>query len=1647
MPKNVTPDAKSPVIDPMEVSEESTHSGEVADTQVIRICLDEVIGKKLDQILEAVTNIEKHMSSIGTISGKDQIRPSNRKRNNTSEVGPPKKKREDSVCFLCNANHRAIDCPTYLTPTERERTQLTEVCVAEVNKVSDVQHSSKPSSKNKDSNKDKRDNHLLPGRPTPWRSTQCVFCKEDHETSTCTLSVEEKKEAVDRNRLCRNCLRRNHKVHECRSKFVCNTCQRKHHSSICDTRKKMDSIINFLESKASTDENLNHDLQHKSANTIDTIDTITVNFSVVSDPDYKLPFLQLQTPSGAILNALIDSGATTSIISKTTVQRLHCPVHQQRLINFKGFISSSGPQKINFYSLDILDKEGKIWNTIIPEYEQLPTVIKTPVFTAEDTTFLRTHSIDPKQLMTLKKFNGKPIDLIIGNNILSSILATSTRLVLPSGRIVEDTCLGYITHPSPIPHELRATHTSDTNRVLSTSCEESFIHTIDTADYVQAESEEGLWVESDKTHNEITSVKLDKLLEQLSDLETLGVEPPTAVQSKQTLDQELINKFQATAIKDKDNKIYVQFPFNGKEANLNDNYLVAVKRLCALMRKLSNAKDLKAYDDIIQQQLQAGIIELVPEEEKHIGPHYHIPHRVIVKLDSLTTKLRIVLDASSHMRNELSLNNCMHPGPSILKSIVGILLRARTKLFLLIADIEKAFHQVHVQPKHRNVTKFLWLKDPIKPVTDDNIITYRFTRIPFGITSSPFLLAITILSYMELYPHPLNSKITENLYVDNVLLAVDTLEELADSQQGSKEIFRKMHMNLREYLCNSPEIMKLIPECDRAKVSTCKLLGLMWNSISDTLTLKIAKPPAGIPTKRQLASFQASTYDPMGFVSPLVVPVKSLMAEVWKTTTKWKDPIPDHLLPQWEKVKAMFTDTSYTIPRLVTPPGGKFQKVTLVMFSDASKDHYATCAYLRFEYSGNRVHTQLIFSRTRMRPSNNPHLTIPRMELLGVLIASSAAATIIKELNIAITSVTFLCDNTAVLHWVVQQNSENKWVQTRVQTINNTIRNIQDQQIQTKIRYVPTDQNPADIPTRGASLSKIKNSTLWNHGPDFLQQSEEFWPKDLDDAPSGPKEFHCFVIDGNQPTQSSPSVQISEIPTEYTSIVPYNRTNSLTRLVTTMQKVMRWIHKVVLKRNQRKKTAPYIWKSQTMTRYTLAAIASNEVSKRLIAHNFIISDHYQDAEQRLNSPPLVSPQIHKGQDGIYYYTNTYVNKKHKNMPKSLIYINNKHQLARLIALDSHVSLLHQGPKDTARDIQQRYWIKHISALTRSIRKICVTCKKRHGKPFTYPFATELPSVRTQTCRPFQYVGLDYFGPITHKTATGSTGKLWVMLVTCLVTRAIHLEIIPDNTTSSFLLAMRRFVGRRGAPKTILSDNAPAFSLGYAMINADIKTMVNSSQSLTTYLASKEIEIRQITPFAPWQGGVYERMVAIVKNMFYKTIGRLHLSYIEIETLMIECEGIVNSRPITSCTISISDTEALRPIDFLLPQAQLSLPDGRRTSSSPGIGLTEKRTREYLTQLNNTRSQLWDEFYKEMYTGKHAPKYKDKAHCSGSPQLNELVLVETANVPRHNWPLGRITQLIPSKDGKIRSVQIRCKDKTVERAVNQLIPLELSFTSS
>ena len=203
---------------------------------------------------------------------------------------------------------------------------------------------------------------------------------------------------------------------------------------------------------------------------------------------------------------------------------------------------------------------------------------------------------------------------------------------------------------------------------------------------------------------------------------------------------------------------------------------------------------------MIKKQLSKGIIEKVDEKDLPTRRHY-IPHHAVINPNKSTTKIRIVYDASAKKKDGMrSLNECLSRGQTILEDMCPLLLRFRTKRIGIIADIEKAFLQVGLREQDRDIARFLWIKDTKTKEINNNIETYRFTRIPFGITSSSFLLENTIQHHLGKYNSATALGIKDDICIDNLVTGTDCEEDAINLYTELKQIFQDASMKLREWI-------------------------------------------------------------------------------------------------------------------------------------------------------------------------------------------------------------------------------------------------------------------------------------------------------------------------------------------------------------------------------------------------------------------------------------------------------------------------------------------------------------------------------------------------------------------------------------------------------------------------------------------------------------------------------------------------------------------------------------------------------------------------------------------------------------------------------------------------------------------------------
>ena len=217
------------------------------------------------------------------------------------------------------------------------------------------------------------------------------------------------------------------------------------------------------------------------------------------------------------------------------------------------------------------------------------------------------------------------------------------------------------------------------------------------------------------------------------------------------------------------------------------------------LRRLKKEPELlKEYDSIIREQVEKGIVEQVSSLEK---VHY-LPHQAVIRKDAVTTKLRIVYDASlKESKSGTSLNDCLHVGPSLNPLLYSILIRFREKRVVLVGDIEKAFLNEEVDRADRDSLRFLWVKDVENE--DQETLVYRFCRVVFGLNSSPFLLNATLRHHVSTYVEEdpeFVQKMLDGFYVDDLVSGEGSAGKALELYSKTKCRMAQGGFNMRKWL-------------------------------------------------------------------------------------------------------------------------------------------------------------------------------------------------------------------------------------------------------------------------------------------------------------------------------------------------------------------------------------------------------------------------------------------------------------------------------------------------------------------------------------------------------------------------------------------------------------------------------------------------------------------------------------------------------------------------------------------------------------------------------------------------------------------------------------------------------------------------------
>ena len=361
-----------------------------------------------------------------------------------------------------------------------------------------------------------------------------------------------------------------------------------------------------------------------------------------------------------------------------------------------------------------------------------------------------------------------------------------------------------------------------------------------------------------------------------------------------------------------------------------------------------------------------------------------------------------------------------------------------------------------------------------------------------------------------------------------------------------------------------------------------------------------------------------------------------------------------------------------------------------------------------------------------------------------------------------------------------------------------------------------------------------------------------------------------------------------------------------------------------------------------------------------------------------------------------------------------------HPFTALIVYEAHAKQLHSGTASTVTALRQNFWIISIRQYVKKLLRRCVTCSKHEGKAYHTPDPAPLTKIRTRQTEPFSVTGVDYAGPLYVRDNNVEI-KSYICLFTCAVTRAIHLEVVTNLTERSFLQAFRRFASRKSLPRLVVSDNASTFIAG-----AEELKHLFQSLSLKEEFTRRGVEWQFIPKRAPWFGGFWERLVGLSKIALKKTLGRAFITLLELLTLTVEIEGILNDRPLTYVSSDLQDDEPLTPSHLLYGRRITSLP-------YPAIDEEEQVDPNYgddseIRRRNKLQAAILQRFWSR-WRHEYLTSLREFHRISGNNhqtiKVGDIVLVHD-DKPRYSWKLAIIEQLIRGNDGLVRAANIRTK---------------------
>ena len=340
-----------------------------------------------------------------------------------------------------------------------------------------------------------------------------------------------------------------------------------------------------------------------------------------------------------------------------------------------------------------------------------------------------------------------------------------------------------------------------------------------------------------------------------------------------------------------------------------------------------------------------------------------------------------------------SLNDCLETGHGWMENVLHMVLNFRKENFAAKSDIEKTFPRVTIQVGDRDVLRCLWLEG-------DQVVVYRFKKLPYGLSCSPFLLQATFRKYLgdkELDDTTLQNFIS-SLYCEDSVWSENRLIDLYKRRDMYSKVFAECGLDFKNWTSNHPDARAYFAKLEnREEKSEELVLGLKWGVIPDTLTINANRlkevMSQKLKTKRDLWKIVPSVYDPLGLISPFVLIGKMIVSAACKEVKSWEAKLPSKFVDltlNWAKDFDKIENVVFNRHAGIQNP----RKLELYGVSDASAHALGACVYLISTAQDGSIHSNLLISKTCNAPKIEH--TIPRLELTAAVLLINLVNHVLK---------------------------------------------------------------------------------------------------------------------------------------------------------------------------------------------------------------------------------------------------------------------------------------------------------------------------------------------------------------------------------------------------------------------------------------------------------------------------------------------------------------------------------------------------------------------------------------------------------------------------------------------------------------------------